>query len=594
MGDRPEGRGRRRRLAGLVGVALGLVGLGLLAATFLSVKAALGHAQAGQDHARIALESVKAGDLAAAATELDSSDAELARATGATRSWWLAPVRAVPPVRRQLDGVAGTAGALREVTTTARDELRSVGTDVLRIRNGTVDTTVLRRLGTALDRIDAAAARAGQDLAQRPRAGLLAPLRARTDRVADDLGRLRDELATARDVVDVAPAVVGGDGERRYLVLFVNPAESRAAGGYAGAWGLLRAVDGRVELVRTGRADELAAAVRAGDPSPLVDPPADYRDRYDRFRPQVWPGDVGLSPDFPSVAAASAEIFGRATGERVDGVLSVDPEALGRIVELTGPVEVPSLGRAVAGSEIADLLLRGQYASGLDRPERTDLLTELAEATMRRLLDRPELPGPAVVGSLLGPVAAERRLLVHLDAPDEQAVIERLGLAGDFRAPTSGDGFAVVTQNGANNKLDAYLHRTIRYRPRYDPATGALHATLTVRLENAAPVDRLSADALGVNALRGLPPGDALTYVSVYSVLGLGEARVDGTSVATESQREQGFNVYSRYIVVPAGSSVELTVELDGRLPPGTPYSLVHVDQPVATTDVLDVALPSS
>ena len=59
-----------------------------------------------------------------------------------------------------------------------------------------------------------------------------------------------------------------------------------------------------------------------------------------------------------------------------------------------------------------------------------------------------------------------------------------------------------------------------------------------------------------------LPPGTSRLYLSVYSALGLDSMTVDGERVDVDAGVEQGWNVFSRFIVIPAGETVTIEVEL--------------------------------
>jgi len=50
--------------------------------------------------------------------------------------------------------------------------------------------------------------------------------------------------------------------------------------------------------------------------------------------------DVNLTPDFPTAASTAQAMWERKTGQRVDGVISIDPIALSYILEATGPVKI--------------------------------------------------------------------------------------------------------------------------------------------------------------------------------------------------------------------------------------------------------------
>jgi len=162
--------------------------------------------------------------------------------------------------------------------------------------------------------------------------------------------------------------------------------------------------------------------------------------------------------------------------------------------------------------------------------------------------------------------------------------VER-GIGGEL-PPPSPDGFAVVSNNAAANKLDAYLKRNIAYEAVVDEDTGQITATAEVRLVNSAPTG-LPGDVGGNPFV--LPPGTNRMYLSVYSPWSLTSAELDGGPTGMEPSTELGYNVYSRFVEIPAGEEVVLRLGFAGELPDDEPYELVLRSQPLAYPDVTRV-----
>ena len=125
------------------------------------------------------------------------------------------------------------------------------------------------------------------------------PLADRVDEFAAEVDEALPQAEIASQGVAVAPGLFGGDGLRRYFVAFVTPAEQRGLGGFMGNFGILTADDGDLNLVRSDEILALQTPLAARGAT--VTAPPDYVARYGRFQPGVTPGDVTLSPDFPSV-----------------------------------------------------------------------------------------------------------------------------------------------------------------------------------------------------------------------------------------------------------------------------------------------------
>lgn len=152
---------------------------------------------------------------------------------------------------------------------------------------------------------------------------------ARADRIGQ-LERLADGLTTGREALELAPAMLGAKGPRRYLAVH-NNAEVRGTGGLVGAYAVLRAADGRLSLERVGTNQDFRTA-----PAPVVDLGPEFSSRYDReFARGYWSAAV-LTPDWPRAAQIMAGLWRAQGGGELDGVLGVDPVAMAQILAVTG------------------------------------------------------------------------------------------------------------------------------------------------------------------------------------------------------------------------------------------------------------------
>ena len=113
----------------------------------------------------------------------------------------------------------------------AGDALSLIDPDQLRLVNGQIDIAAIERIEqpfvdvqTALDDLDASL-----DDVVSP--WLVAPLQDRLVELDDDIDAAKPRLDNVVMAVQVAPAMLGADGERRYFIAFTTPAETRGLGG---------------------------------------------------------------------------------------------------------------------------------------------------------------------------------------------------------------------------------------------------------------------------------------------------------------------------------------------------------------------------
>jgi hypothetical protein len=367
----------------------------------------------------------------------------------------------------------------------------------------------------------------------------------------------------------------------------MTPAEIRGAGGFVGNFAELTATDGDVELTRSGRIGELIFS--APPNTRTVSGPADYLERYGRFRPWDFQQDSTLSPDFPSVAQVMTELYPQSSGQPVAGMIGLDPQGLAALLEFTGPVTVDGLSSPLTSENAVEVLTKTQYIEVTNDARRANILTDAVGETFEKLVSST-LPAPRELADTLSPVARSGHLRVWSPDEREQASFQRLGADGTLALPEGDDGFSLVQQNTANNKLDAYMTRTMDYRATVDAATGDLNATLRVELRNDVPSLELPRAVVGNN--RAAPPGTNISWFTLYTRHALTSASIDGKPVDLAPADERGLYAYDTPLVrIPRGERVVLEFELAGGVDLSDGYHLRVLPQPVANPDVLTASV---
>ena len=565
----------RRRVA-----VIGFIGAGL------AVVAAAGLAYAGaqsERQLRDAADEVRDGLDALRDNQPDQAVVLLSAATEhfeaaqQTLGTWGRPARLLPVLGHQARAAAVVADQGAALSSAAADATVQADIDELRFDEGALDLDLVAGFEEPLAEAYETLAVAAEEVEEARTMWLIDPLSTAVGDFDTEVDRALPDAELAIQGVRLAPALFGGDEPRHYFIAFTQPAEARGLGGFVGNYGELTAIDGDIELTRSGRIRELIAA--PGADQRTLSGPEDYLTRYGRFQPTQYLQDLTLSPDGPSVAQVMAELYPQAGGQPVDGVIIVDPVALAALMEFTGPISVEGRTEPLTAENAADFLIREQYITFQDdEQDRVDFLDDASEATFERLTEG-DLPGPRQVADVLGPVVHQGRLIVYSVHDDEQDLMERTGLDGAL-PPVDGDFVSLTTQNTGNNKIDIFLERALDYEANWDPATGRVEATATVELHNGAPASGLPGIVIGSSDQRDLPPGTSLLYLSLYSALPLTSAEVGGLPLAMESQRERDRWVYSRFVEIPPGGRVSLQFHLQGAIAADETYRLGYAPQP--------------
>jgi hypothetical protein len=577
-------RGSRRPVRAVVGVtAAAIIVAGMLAA--LAMGLAYSSVQAGATSAKSALELARDGDGPAAQSDLAEARTEFEEASSRVSGPLTMPALLVPGLSQQIQAVQTMVDQGDHIASTADDLLTTTKYDQLQY-DGRLDLQQVQQLAEPARRVDttlADAAAATDDLGG---TRLLPPLRSRIDEFSDDIAEARRDTALAADLLEVTPGLFGTEGDKRYLVIALASAELRGAGGFVGSYAELTSSNGDVDLTRSGPILDLINVWPPGVRD--LHGPADYVERYGRLHPQDFLQDTTYSPHFPSSAAVISDLYGQSGGAAVDGVISVDPAGLASLISLTGPITVPGLSQPLTGENAAEILNRTLYTD-VSEEQQNDILAEITRLTFSKLVDS-SLPSPRTLGTTLSP--AVRGGHIRLWSPEEraEAVFKTLGADGSLALPKGGDGFSVVQQNLGNNKLDAYLQRTVTYEPTVDAATGALTATMRIELTNAVP--SLDLPPIVVGNRRAAPIGTNVASLSVFTRSVATAATIDGVEVQLGPGHEQGLNAWDTpAIQIPPGKTVVVEITLEGSLDLESGYGLTILPQPVANPDVFSATL---
>jgi len=416
------------------------------------------------------------------------------------------------------------------------------------------------------------------------------------DLVAGPIASYAPLLDTYRELDGVLPGLLGWGDEKRYLVLAQNPAELRPSGGYTGTVGVITLRDGAI----TGQdfVDTYDLSVQEG--LPYIDPP-DELTAYLLGEDQSWRlADANWSPDFPTVARKAMELYGIETGEQdIDGVIAITTYALDRLLEVTGPVDIPEYGVTVQPGEVTMTLLGATRGTASSIEGRKNVLDAVAVETLNRLLSLPPESWEETA-TALEDVGRQRSALVWLADEGAQGMVEDAGWDGRVRQD-DGDYVYVVESNVApTSKYNLVVDRTDSLSVTLDDSGTATNQLRLDWQNNAGEPGEPYASLRGFSIseegwygayLRVLTPEGS----KLLSAKGAASERIRG---AERVGAEAGRSVFGNDLLMPPGPS-KLTYRWrvpDAAVPTedGWVYELVVQKQPGArpVPYAIEVTLP--
>lgn len=452
--------------------------------------------------------------------------------------------------------------------------------------NGRINVQLLRQQEPQLSTLAAAASRLDTQAAAIPQPMFLSPIRtarARLQQQTDDISSLLRNTALA---AQVAPAMMGADGPRTYLMAFQTNAEARGTGGLLGGFGILRFDNGKPTV------DTLAPNTELKNATAEVDLGPEFKDLYGWTNAFTDFRNSNLSSHFPYAAQIWKSMWERQADTKVDGVIALDPVALSYILGAEGPVTMPD-GQVITQENVVELTESSLYVKFPDdQTARKKYLQDIAIKIVEKTTSQIKSPGKFL--DALGKAAGERRIAVWSAFPAEESILEETPLAHiipDDPAPYA----EVVINNLAGNKMDYYLTREISYEA--EGCNGGMrNSSISVKLANTLtdtkhlPDYVIGASGLAPGLPVNFPPGTMVTSVKVLTTTGARLVGVtsNGVRVQAIDHVERNHPSFEVQVAIPPGQSGELVFQLSEPSAPGVARTPVQplIDRPTPVVSV--------
>jgi hypothetical protein len=468
---------------------------------------------------------------------------------------------ALPGVGPNVDAVQTVTQAADTLGAEALPQLiaasEAVDLEELAPVNGRVKLAPLQDVATDIDTAHRAVSSASERVSGIDTEDLIEQLRAPVRDVAGQLEEVTGLTGAAADAARLLPPMLGADGPRHYLLLTQNNAEPRALGGLPGAAILLRADQGRIQLVEQRAA---ASFGNFGEPVLRLSPAERtlYGTQMGRYL-----GNVTSTPDFPRAARLATEMWEVATGEQVDGVASIDPYALQLLLGATGPVTLPG-GQELSGDNAAQALLNQLYIDIPDPMAQDRFLATAASAIFDKVMSG-EGDLRAVAESLVEAVD-QRRVMLWSGHDDEQTVIAGTALSGELRGHTKdAPVIGVYLHDRSSAKIAYYQKMAVDVVSKNCGSAGPRDMAVTVKLSSAVPGNIRQFPAPLTGGGRVVPVGHTRSDVLVYAPTGgvITGFRSDDGAQGMTTHFHDGLHVAARTVVLAPDETV--TMEYDIR-----------------------------
>lgn len=453
---RSSRRFRRKRAQRIVVIALAsLVGVLVLSAVWVTVRGLMAREQleGAIPTAMSIRDSVLTGDVASLDDQIRVVQTRATQAESLTSDPVWRAVEVLPLFGDNLRVIRQGAAVAAEIATSALPPISGLAATVtaadLTPQGGAFNLTTLASIAPDVADARAAVDRAAEQAAVIDTSTALPPIGNAVDELVDLVSQTKIVVDGMDAAVTLLPAMLGGDGPRRYLLMSLNSAELRSSGGIPGALSVITADGGALSIGESTSASGLGRF----DPPVIEQTPAELA--LFKGLTGTFMQDVNLTPNFSRAAETARAMWQTRIGTPIDGVVSVDPVALGYILAATGPIDAGS-GIVLDSTNASKVLLSDSYQLFPD-PAAQDAFYADVTSRVFRTVTAGSINSPALLAAL-GTAIVENRIHLWSTVESEQTVIEQFPVAGTL--PTSSEttaGFGVYLNDRTESKMDYYL-----------------------------------------------------------------------------------------------------------------------------------------
>ncbi|MCR5340564.1 MAG: DUF4012 domain-containing protein [Saccharofermentans sp.] len=300
---------------------------------------------------------------------------------------------------------------------------------------------------------------------------------------------LLEEYNTYVPLIDV---VLGDGSNKTYLLVAQNSAEMRASGGLPASMGLVTIKDGIMHI---------------GDFKPVLQY-VPWKNKGINGISKIetllfnkdWYGDkltaATVNPHFPVAAERIAKGYKKKNKKKLDGIISMTPIIVGRLIGVTGPIKL-SNGVKLDSKYAVKYLQRDIYFQYYNKKTMTDaklrakndkkandIFAEAAKKVIKNAMSDLNLKKIVKLLDVVKKSSEDRVFLMWMADSKDQEIVKSLGCSGSLNYDPQNPEIGVFFNVKAGNKLGIYVDLKVKVGEGKTNKDGSITYPVTVKLKH--------------------------------------------------------------------------------------------------------------
>ena len=249
--------------------------------------------------------------------------------------------------------------------------------------------------------------------------------------------------------------ILGGNGPRKYLFLFQNNQEMRATGGFIGSYGVIDIFNGRINKFFIDGIFNPDGQLRE-----KVVPPVPIQKIS-----AAWSlHDSNWFPDFPVSAEKAIWFYEKTGGPTVDGIITMTPNVMKKLLEVSGPIDMPEYGVVIDKDNFLEKVqneVEVEYDKELNQPKK--ILADLAPKILDVIFNSKKISSAVKTLDILMESLNEKQILLYSRNYEVEKKISEESWSGEVLS-TDKDYLSVINSNINGFKTDGVVDEKIEHQ----------------------------------------------------------------------------------------------------------------------------------
>ena len=404
--------------------------------------------------------------------------------------------------------------------------------------------------------------------------------------IAEKVDPVKDKLDDVQNLIDVvgkyAPqvqAVLGANGDRKYLLVAQNTAEMRSTGGFPGSTGTIGFEGGKIKLGEFASGKEMIEGDR-----PSSCPVTDLDNAIYKLGVE-YTMDTGYDAHFPNSAKIWTGVYANKKNETVNGVISVSPSMVQSVLKICGEITLED-GTVLNGDNATKVLQHDIYwnylsgnATSADNDVADALFASAAKKSFDKLFSSLNTSTLIKLIKILPDAIDNREFMLYMVDESEQKIADELGCSGSLSSESSQKKVGIFCGVRSSCKMGWWLDKSFNVQK-----TSATTYHVTATFGNVITDEEVSVGGsymLGLSADGEL--GNILPWIYVFAPSGgsISNMQVNSQNFGAEYTEENRQLIYLEKVNLgPQSTSV---ITFDVTVPEGFEGSLEVETNPTLT-----------